>query len=104
MVLAFVIHRIRIRLHNHLNVFLGTLVMKVHIDHNAQDIADLVRQVFHQFISISQAYRLMRRVIIHAKEDAASVGIGEAANPLEVFVFPDFFVFYVLTFVHTKLV
>ena len=104
MILSFVVNRVRIRLYNHLDVFLVTLTVKVDIDHDSQDIADLVRQVFHQFVSIVQAYRLMRRVIIHAKEDAAAISVGESANPLVVFVLPDSLILYVLTFVQTKLV
>ena len=77
-------------------------MVKVHIYHNTQNIAHFVRQVFHQFVGIVQTYRLMRRVIIHTKEDTAANGVGESANPLVVFVFPDRLVFYVLTLVHAK--
>ena len=79
-------------------------MVKVHIYHNTQNIAHFVQQVFHQFVGIVQTYRLMRWVIIHTKEDTAANGVGESANPLVVFVFPDSLILYVLTLVHTKLV
>ena len=78
--------------------------MEIHVDHYAQYIAHFVRQIFHQLVGIVQPYYIMRRVIIQSKEDATSIGVCEAANPFEVLVFPDLLVFYVLTFVHTKLV
>ena len=34
----------------------------------------------------------MRRIIFQSKEDATAISVGKAANPLEVFVFPDLLV------------
>lgn len=52
--------------------------------------------VFHELFAVLDADNFP--FVIDSNEDLSSVRIGKAAYPFEVFVFPTFLVFYVLTF------
>ena len=52
--------------------------------------------VFHKLFAVLDADNFL--FVIDSNEDSSAMCIGKAAYPFEVFVFPAFFVFYVLTF------
>ena len=72
------------------------LCMLVDVRNNPKPGLDLIWDILEQFLCILNSYDAS--IITYTNIDRATLRIGKAAYPFEVFVFPTFLVFYVLTF------
>lgn len=98
-VLALVADRVRVRLHSDFHE--GQLAggVQVHVDDDAKDIADLVRDFFEQARGVGHADDLP--AVALADDQLAAVGVGKGAHPAQVLVAPEEFIFDVLVLGHS---
>ena len=75
--------------------------MFIHISNNTQSRLDLVRNILQQFLGVLNTNH--SPCIINTDIDGATLSIGKAAYPFQVFIPPGFLIFDVLTFCHKQL-
>src|SRR5215510_2108641 len=99
-ILALVTYRRRIGLYHDLQSFLASLLNQVHVHHNAQDVAHLIRDLLEEPGGILDPHGLA--LVIASNNQHTTLGIGKAADPPQVLVSPGFLPFDVLGFFHTR--
>src|SRR5262249_35426051 len=85
-ILALVAYRRRVRLYHNLYRFLASLLNQVHVYHDAQDVAHLVRDLPEELGGIFDPHGLT--LVIASNHQHTALGIGKAAEPPQVLVSP----------------
>ena len=99
-VLATVVYGIGIRFYDDFDVFvLGRgISQEVYVGNDSEGVLYFVWDVLGKFFGFVYSYDVS--AVVDTDVELATVGIGKAAYPFEVFVTPCFFVFEVLVFGH----
>ena len=87
-----------IGLDNDLDQVVAFLPAEIHIDEDAEDVADLVRDLLEEFPGILHPNGLA--LVVFPNDEGASLGIGKAADPPEVVIPPAFLPLDGLVFGH----
>ena len=99
-VLALVAHRVRIRLDVNLNQLFAAFAAQPDVGHDAEHVANLVRQIHEQLLRVW--YADGHTLVVPAEHQHTACGIGEAAEPTQVVVTPRLLPFRAMAFLHTS--